>query len=498
MSFEIGDTIGTYKIVAAIGSGGMGEVFQVEHAVTKRVEAMKILVSESASTPEQGQRFLREIQLQARLNHPNIATVHNAFWEREHLVMIMELIQGNSLRTLLDNVKLPLPASLDYACQALAALDYAHANGVVHRDISPGNMIATDDGTLKVTDFGLAKSPKDVRLTQTGTLIGSLYYTSPEQVRGQSHIDARADIYSLGAVLFEMATGAKLFGSDNPFTLMLAHVEQPARVPSEVLPGLPAALDEILLKALDKDPEKRFQSAELFRCALEGLKDAWDLQHTNRPVSQHGFSEERQMSRSYLLTTQPRPAAAAAPSFEQPVRAKTPDISWPPMWRSSVTGIGRAASSAMRRMSITPMWHSPAGKIAAVLVFALGFSYVWKSAFFPSANPQPATVVEASVVTQELDFANLPVSWPSDFIPMPQLTYPPVRTRTRGSAPVRRDVVSASKYDSKPGSVHAAEGTQEARKGRNPFIRVFGRVAHPLHRAEANRSSAAAKVPEQP
>lgn len=482
MSFEIGDTVGTYKIVAAIGSGGMGEVFQVEHAVTQRIEAMKILVSESSSTPEQGQRFLREIQLQARLNHPNIATVHNAFWERGHLVMIMELIQGNSLRTLLDNVKLPLPASLDYACQALAALDYAHANGVVHRDISPGNMIVTDDGTLKVTDFGLAKSPKDVRLTQTGALIGSLYYTSPEQVRGHSHIDARADIYSLGAVLFEMATGAKLFASDNPFTLMLAHVEQPARAPSEVRPGLPFALDEILLKALDKDPEKRFQSAELLRCALEGLKDAWDLQHTNRPVSQRAFSEERQaalaMSRSYMLTSQPRPPAATAPAQEQSVWAKTP-----PMWRSSLIEIGRAT----RRMSLMPMWHSPAAKIAAVLVFALAFSYVWKSAFFPSATQHPATAVAAVVVTPQFDFYNLPVTWPSDLMPMPRLTYPVVRTHR--SVPVGRDVVSANKY---------ASGTQAAGKGHNPFFRVFGRVAHPLHRVEANRSSAAAKVSDQP
>src|ERR1051325_11356408 len=108
MSLEIGESIGTYKIVTAIGSGGMGGVFQVEHLITRRVEAMKILATESSSTPEQGQRFLREIQLQARLDHPNIATVHNAFWERGHLVMIMELIQGNSLRTLLDKCKLQI------------------------------------------------------------------------------------------------------------------------------------------------------------------------------------------------------------------------------------------------------------------------------------------------------------------------------------------------------------------------------------------------------
>jgi serine/threonine-protein kinase len=268
MSFEIGDTVGTYKIVAAIGSGGMGEVFQVEHLITQRVEAMKILASEGSSTPEQGQRFLREIQLQARLSHPNIAAVHNAFWENGHLVMIMELIQGQSLRSLLERERLPLPVTLDYACQALAALDYAHTFGVVHRDVSPSNMIVGEDGTLKLMDFGLAKSSQDLRLTQSGTLIGSLHYTAPEQVRGHAKIDARADIYSMGAVLFEMATGSKLFQSENPFTLMLAHVEQPPPRVLEVDPALSPALDEILMKALEKDPDKRFQSAELFRCAL--------------------------------------------------------------------------------------------------------------------------------------------------------------------------------------------------------------------------------------
>jgi len=273
MKFKIGDTVGAYKIVASLGSGGMGEVFQAEHTVTQRVEAMKILAADPASGPERDQRFLREIQLQARLNHPNIAVVHNAFWQDSHLIMIMELIEGNSLRSMLELGKLPLAVALDYAGQALRALDYAHAHGVVHRDISPSNMIVTEAGTLKLTDFGLAKSQTDVRLTQTGTIVGSLYYTSPEQVQGQTVVDLRADIYSLGALLFEMVTGAKVFDCDKPFSLMQAHVSQAPPIASEVCPGLPCELDEILLKALEKDRDKRFQSAELFRCALDGVRD---------------------------------------------------------------------------------------------------------------------------------------------------------------------------------------------------------------------------------
>jgi serine/threonine-protein kinase len=273
MSFQIGDTVGTYRIIKRLGSGGMGDVYQVEHAVTGRMEAMKVLAADASNTSEQDQRFLREIQLQAGLDHPNIAAVHNAFRENGHLVMIMELIEGSSLRSLLERERLPLAASIDYACQALAALDYAHAHGVVHRDISPANMIVTEDGTLKLTDFGLAKSQHNMRLTETGAMLGSLYYTSPEQVKGSSSFDIRSDIYSLGAVLYEMTTGRKPFHSENPYTVMMAHVEQKPEPPSAVRPELPRVLDEILLKALEKDPQERFQSAGLFRCALKAVQE---------------------------------------------------------------------------------------------------------------------------------------------------------------------------------------------------------------------------------
>ncbi len=287
MNFKIGDTIGAYKIVASLGSGGMGEVFQAEHTVTQRVEAMKILAAEPVSTPDRDQRFLREIQLQARLNHPNIAVVHNAFWQDGHLIMIMELIEGNSLRSMLERGNLSLTAALDYASQALRALDYAHARGVVHRDISPSNMIVTADGTLKLTDFGLAKSHTDIRLTQTGVIVGSLYYTSPEQVQGNTAVDIRGDIYSMGALLFELVTGAKLFDCDKPFSLMQAHVEQKPPRATDVLPSLPPALDGILLKALEKDRDKRFQSAELFRCALETVRETPSGEYWTPPAPVH-------------------------------------------------------------------------------------------------------------------------------------------------------------------------------------------------------------------
>lgn len=379
MTFQAGDTVGTYRIVAKLGSGGMGEVFEVEHLVTKRVDALKVLSAEAASTPEQVQRFLREIQLQAGLSHPNIAAVHHAFRENGHLVMIMELIRGSPLRSLLEDGRFTLRQSIDYACQALTALDYAHEHGVVHRDISPSNMIVAEDGALKLMDFGLAKSVGDVRLTQSGTLLGSLYYTSPEQVQGRAEADARSDIYSVGAVLYEMATGVKPFWSDNPFTLMLAHVDQVPRRPSEVDGSLPSELDEILLTALEKNPKKRFQSAALFREALAGL--AHELES--------GAGSE---------------APPATP-------ART----------------GARATSTRR------YWQAIAAMaVAVVLAVAMRGWYPppLKALWGRAAGSQPAA-----------DLADLPFIWPADLLQVPDLNYPKAPER-RGTSEVRHQAAA--------------------------------------------------------
>ncbi len=273
MSFSIGDTVGDYRILEEIGRGGMGRVYKVEHTITRRVEAMKVLAGGRPDAPQQAARSLREIQLQASLDHPNIAAVHNAFWAGEDLVLVMELIEGRSLRRALEGGRLPLATTLDYAGQALSALTYAHTNGVIHRDISPGNMMITPAGVLKLTDFGLAKGPSDARLSQSGAPLGSLWYMSPEQVHG-SESDARSDIYSLGAVLYEAASGKKPFEGDSAFAIMANQVGKPPAPPIEIDQSLPAVLSAALLRALEKDPDKRFQTAEEFRHVIVGIQSS--------------------------------------------------------------------------------------------------------------------------------------------------------------------------------------------------------------------------------
>ena len=274
MSFQVGDTVGAYRIVRVAGSGAMGQVFEIEHTITGRREAMKVLLDGQPDSSEQAQRFLREIQVQARLQHPNIAQVYNAISERGELVMIMELVEGESLERRLADAKPPLTQALHLITQTLDALAYAHGHGVIHRDVKPSNIIVTPDGSVKLTDFGLARVLSDPRLTHSGVFQGSPFYMSPEQVRGDDEIDARTDIYSTGAVLYEMTTGRKPIQGEGSFATMQAHLNELPTPPIEIDPSLPVALSEVILKALEKEPGKRFNSAEEFRKALNGTTGA--------------------------------------------------------------------------------------------------------------------------------------------------------------------------------------------------------------------------------
>ncbi len=274
MNLQIGSTVGDYQVVGILGAGGMGKVYKVRNAISDRVEAMKVLLPDLAAQAELSDRFLREIKTQASLEHPNIASLHTALRVDNQLLMLMEFVEGVTLEQKLKEGPLPVGQAVDYISQALSALDYAHQHGVIHRDIKPANMMLTPMGLVKLMDFGIAKGSGDQRLTMTGTTMGSLYYMSPEQIKGAAHIDSRADLYSVGVSLYELVTGKKPFDGDSQFAIMSAHLEKTPVPPVEVDPRLPQELNDAILMAVAKDPAMRFQTAGAFRAALGSVLPA--------------------------------------------------------------------------------------------------------------------------------------------------------------------------------------------------------------------------------
>jgi serine/threonine-protein kinase len=243
---------------------------------------MKVVHSRGEDDAALAERFLREIRVHASLEHPNIAALRTALRVKERVVMIMELVEGASLAALLRQGPLAVPAALGYAGQVLSALAYAHGRGVVHRDVKPANILVTPDGTVKVTDFGIARASGDRQLTGAGMAPGSLYYMSPEQIGGAAP-DARSDLYSLGVTLYEMVTGVQPFRGGNEYAIMQAHLTESPKPPSEIAAAVSPELSAAILKAMAKRPEERFPSAAEFREALRLPGDAAATAPVTRP-----------------------------------------------------------------------------------------------------------------------------------------------------------------------------------------------------------------------
>ncbi len=245
----------------------MGKVFKVRNVISDRIEAMKVLLPEVDTNGEIAERFLREIRVVATLEHPNIASLRTAIRVGEHLVMIMEYVDGVSLEAKLGSGKLELSRALAYASQVLEALSYAHGRGVVHRDVKPSNVLLSARDTAKLTDFGIASRSGDAHLTASVAALGSLYYMSPEQVRGVP-VDGRSDLYSFGITLYEMVTGCRPIKGDSQYSILNAHLQQRPTAPIKVAPHVPPQLSAVIEKSLEKAPEGRFQTADEFRSAL--------------------------------------------------------------------------------------------------------------------------------------------------------------------------------------------------------------------------------------
>ncbi|MGB8472813.1 MAG: serine/threonine-protein kinase [Candidatus Acidiferrum sp.] len=269
--YTVGQQLGDYEILGILGAGGMGKVYKVRNTISDRVEAMKILLPDLAGQKDLADRFLREIKVLASLSHPNIAALRTALTLDNQLVMIMEFVDGVTLASRLQQGAISPSQSVKYIDQVLDALSYAHKQNIIHRDIKPANMMLTSDGTVKLMDFGIARSASDRSLTMTGTTLGSLNYMPPEQVKGEP-ADNRSDLYSLGVSLYEMVTGQLPFDAGSNYAMMAAHLQEEPKPPIVLRPGIPQPLNQIILMALAKDPGQRFQSADAFRGALKSVQ----------------------------------------------------------------------------------------------------------------------------------------------------------------------------------------------------------------------------------
>jgi len=273
MAFEIGKTIAGYEIVEVVGSSKTGVAYKVKNVFAQRFEVLKLLPKSVQDDEQQVARFLREIKVHARLVHPNIVTFYNAREIEGQLVMTTEFVPGITVAERLEKGPISWRDASRYASHALSALEYAHTSGIVHRGLSSTNLVITPEGIVRLGGFGLAKAATDPQLTAVGTVIGALRYISPEQVKG-APIDARSDIYSLGAVFYEMLTGKLPFSSKGQFEIMLAHVNAAPKHPSDVNPDVPREVGDIAIKALAKEPGQRFQTAQEFRTALDRIGES--------------------------------------------------------------------------------------------------------------------------------------------------------------------------------------------------------------------------------
>ena len=251
-----------YEIIEKIGNGGMATVYKSKDRVLNRYVAVKILRDEFTTDEEFIKRFRIEAQSAASLTHPNIVSIFDVGNEGNLYYIVMELIKGKTLKEIIteENGPLPWKWSLNVVTQIASALETAHKNNIVHRDIKPHNIIITEDGIAKVTDFGIAKAVSNSTITAFGTTIGSVHYFSPEHARG-GFTDAKSDLYSLGVVMYEMLTGKVPFDADTPVSVALKHMQEKPVEPKELNENIPQVVNDIIMKAMQKDINLRYQSA---------------------------------------------------------------------------------------------------------------------------------------------------------------------------------------------------------------------------------------------
>ncbi|MFP4344887.1 MAG: serine/threonine-protein kinase [Anaerolineales bacterium] len=275
-----GYTLGKYRVLEPLGRGGMGRVYRAYHTHLERYVALKVLRADLVDDPRFLARFRREAQAVAALRHPHIVQVFDFDVEGDLYYMVLEMLEGETLKARLNDYRIRgeqmAPGEMArILLDVLGGLDYAHRQGVIHRDIKPANILLTKEGDAVIVDFGIAQMIGGTRHTSTGMLMGTLEYMAPEQgLKNQS--DARSDLYSLGIVFYEMLTRQTPFAADTPLAVLMKHLNDPLPLPHQIAPGIPESFERIVLKAVAKEPEARYQEAkemaEALRAAVEELE----------------------------------------------------------------------------------------------------------------------------------------------------------------------------------------------------------------------------------
>jgi serine/threonine protein kinase len=279
MAIDAGTRLGPYDILSPLGQGGMGEVYMAQDSRLDRVVAIKVLPSHLAADPTARARFDREARAIAGLNHPNVCALYDVGHDQGRDFLVMELLEGETLQHRLDRGPLEVGPLVDYAIALSDALDAAHTRGLIHRDLKPANIFLTSRNVPKILDFGLAKAldpadettRQDAALTGLGTTLGTVAYMSPEQLRGEA-LDARTDLFSMGLVLYEMATGQRAFGGATSAVVSASILGHDAPPPRSLRPSLPVRLEDLILKAIERDRNLRCQSAAEIRADLMRIK----------------------------------------------------------------------------------------------------------------------------------------------------------------------------------------------------------------------------------
>ena len=395
-----------YTLGERIAVGGMGEVYLATDDRLGRRVAVKVLSPAFAESPDFIERFRREALTAARLSHPNIAQVYDYGVDGASHFIVMEYAEGSDLAHLIrEHGRLTPSDAVRVAEQVCAALATAHRSGVVHRDVKPGNVIVRPDGTVKVTDFGIARALGQASLTDTGTVMGTAAYVAPEQARGEATTPS-SDLYSLGILLFQMLTGAVPFEGDTPVAVAIRHLDEPVPLPSSRVADLPANLDEVVARATAKSPADRFPDADAMAAALrvhEPLADAATralpsgdataLLDLGAAAAAEAATRSGQATVSY-------PAASAADRASSPAAdptlstAKMPAASPPPPERPVETTRRSTAAAARRDRSRgnRVVWVLGAAVVALVAILA----YVLLSGSDPQTPPAAGTRPAAS------------------------------------------------------------------------------------------------------